>query len=229
MTINFILNSKWIRDSPERFKYIIANDRVNKKSYVNGMIYETENKEYHYYYTNQRDFEEKNIQVLTAKKVLFGYEISLLDNKNKRKKIGYLRKYTNKKTFIFFQENTDKIFIRYKEIIKDDVKFRGMSVNLNFEDNSILFKYKNRITDQIFSLVNRMPKFDPSKNIFTLKYDDKLVVPCYKNFQLVSPAMPDHLTLSLGRITDKKWTIAHSFPWNATQAFSIALSTILLN
>lgn len=219
-------DGKWINDAPEKMKYIVANDRVNKKFMINGFIVRQKTNEYQYFLSWPNT---EPLEILTAKKVLFGYEIFFFDTDGTKKKLGYLRKYSSKNYFVLFQEKFDKILIKFKNVILDQMKFRTIRVCLNFENTSVIHKYQKRITEKLFSLVNRMPKYDSVKNSYTLKFDEKTIVPSFKNFQLVSPSMPDHLTLSLGMVSDDKWAISHSFPWNATQAFSIALSAIVNN
>ncbi|KRH92827.1 Tub family protein [Pseudoloma neurophilia] len=117
--------------------------------------------------------------------------------------------------------------MKFKNVVINDMCFRTIQVHLDFENGSVIEKCKKKIKNKLYSLVNRMPKYDAIKDIYTLKFDEKEVVPSFRNFQLVCPQMPDHLTLSLGMVNFKKWAISHSFPWNATQAFSIALSAIV--
>lgn len=220
----FLLGEKWTKQSPEKLKFIVANDRVNEKHMINGFIVKINPGEYQYSF---KSYNSKNIKILIAQKVIFGFEIYLIDNLDKKKKLGYLKKHSVYNHFIFFQKQYDKIMIRFKKVLIDKLQFRTIQVHLDFEDGSVTQKYRKKTGNRLFKLVNRMPKYDPIKDVFTLKFQESTIVPSFKNFQLVNPTMPDHLTLSLGVINYERWSISHSFPWNATQAFSIALSAII--
>lgn len=219
-----LLNLKLAKNSPEKFKYILATDRVNRKSTLSGFISKVNDHEYKYYFV-QHDSEP--FFVLNAKKVLFGFEIYIFDEKGTKKKLGYLRKYKHKSSFVLFQDNLDKILIKFKDLIMDQSLFKNIKVYYCADDNSILKIYKNTHSSKIFKLMNQIPKYNPKKKIYTLKYDNQNVIPCEKNFQLINDAIPDHINLSFGRLSENEWILTHSFPWNATQAFSIALSVIL--
>lgn len=217
-------DNKLLKEEPEKLKFIVANDRVNKKHVINGTIIRKNANEYQYMVNSTKS---EPLEVLTAKKVFFGYEIILKKKDGQKKRLGYLRKYSFKNYFVLFQEDCDKVLVKFKNVVLNAMRFRTIQVCLDFEKGSVLQKHQKRLTDKLYNLVNRMPKYDPVKNTYTLKFDHTKIIASYKNFQLVSPLMPDHVTLSLGMLEDNKWTICHSFPWTATQAFSIALAAII--
>lgn len=220
----FLLSKKWTKQFPDKLKFIVATDRVNDKHMINGIITRVTPKEYQYCFNGHNS---NNIEILIAKKVIFGYEIFLIENSGRKRKLGYLRKHALSNQFIFFQEEHDKILIFFRNVVIDKLLFRTIHVYFDFDDGSVTQKYRNKTRAGLFNLVNRMPKYDPVKNVYTLRFEESTIVPSFKNFQLISPQMPDHITLSMGVVNYGQWALSHSFPWNATQAFSIALSAII--
>lgn len=214
-------NSNLMLLSPEKFRYIIANDRVKREVMIEGRIIKNSFNRFSYHLIIN---ENREFLVMDPYKSLFGYKMYTYGASFKPIKLGHIKFNGRKDSFVFYEDELDKLLIKYRNVVYDQKRLRNIEITYAKEGDSILRIHKKKLG--FIKIVNKRPFYNKERELYTLNYDNTLVVPSEKNLQLIHPQLPDHINLSFGKSSEKCFEINHSFPWNGAQAFAIGITAL---
>ncbi|ELQ75370.1 Tub family protein [Trachipleistophora hominis] len=217
-------NSDLLRLPPEKFKYLISTSRVNREVIIGGKVLKISNYSFSYHLELS---ERRELLVMNAYKTLFGYNIYTFEKNQKLRKIGWLKMNMKKNEFVLYEAERDTIIIKYANVMCDHKLFHDIEVIYTVEGDSVLERYRNNEEDKIIRLVNKKPRYNKDRDLYTLNYNNSSIMPSERNFQLTHPKIPSHINLSFGANSENDYRLNYTFPWNALQAFAISLSALL--
>ena len=94
------------------------------------------------------------------------------------------------------------------------------------DQETLIAEYRrNPESDRLIVLQNKAPQWNESLRAFQLNFHGRVAVSSVKNCQLVDTRQPNRLVMQFGKVTNERFSLDFQFPLNATQAFSIALTS----
>lgn len=89
-------------------------------------------------------------------------------------------------------------------------------------------EHKTSANDQLMSFTNRPPVWNVKHKSWSLDFGGRVKVRSVKNFQLMEQNAKDNQMnyLLMGRINSNSFVIDYGYPFNALQAFCVALSAL---
>lgn len=119
------------------------------------------------------------------------------------------------------EKQLTKIVSNAALIPKDCAKLVVDFCDLNFTE---MVSNKHMNEDKLVTMYNKLPRWNPQINAYTLEFGGRALVPSVHNFQLVNEA--EDVVLQLGKVSDEEFNVDFAFPLSSFQAFSICLSVI---
>jgi tubby-related protein 1 len=95
------------------------------------------------------------------------------------------------------------------------------------EDDSMLKKFDALQTADLFTLINKPPKWNEQVGAYVLNFGGRVTVASVKNFQLVQPEEMETVALQFGRVEKELFNMDFQWPLSPLQAFSISLAAFV--
>jgi len=75
-------------------------------------------------------------------------------------------------------------------------------------------------------LVNKQPYYNTETDTYVLNFNGRVTLPSVRNFQIIHPHDATYITMIFGKISETEYVLDYTYPWNAVDAFGVALSSI---
>jgi hypothetical protein len=95
------------------------------------------------------------------------------------------------------------------------------------DDDSMLKKFAAMHTADLFTLINKPPKWNDQVGAYVLNFGGRVTQASVKNFQLVQPEDMDAVVLQFGRVEKDTFNMDFQWPLSPLQAFSICLAAFV--
>lgn len=82
-------------------------------------------------------------------------------------------------------------------------------------------------TDSYIALTNKRPIYNMDTSSYVLNFNGRVTLPSVKNFQVIHPNDSSYITLMFGKIGDNDFVLDFTYPWNALEAFGVAVSSLV--
>jgi len=76
-----------------------------------------------------------------------------------------------------------------------------------------------------FAVQTKEPVFDAYTNSYRLNFHGRVTVPSIKNFQIIHPDDPNETLCQFGKVESDRFHLDYRRPFNALQAFCVALAS----
>ncbi|TBU11682.1 Tub-like protein [Hamiltosporidium tvaerminnensis] len=215
------LSHKNIVKNHPKMDVIVKGQVVREKKYFrNRYFYEYENG------NNTRN------RLLKAEKTFFGFNIYSYSGNTTKLCAKLSSNFTGTTYHLYELEKSvpETMIVKYNMCLFGPKGPRSFCVAFggidNFENKSISERWRERDLSSIIFLCNKKPVFNAETNSYVLNFNGRVTMPSVKNFQLIHPQEPSYITLTFGKILSNVFVLDYQYPWNAIEAFSIAITAL---